>query len=164
LIADVEMTSVFVRRQAEGVNRSITRVRIKGTGSAEPSLGTLPSQPAYRCHETLVHDVWVDENELGTTPITMCPHLDFNGAGLLYFSSFIAAVDRAEWRFIGKRSGQFSTKRRQARFHANIEVGDDITVQMFAAQDGAGCRHRAILSASVDGKLLAEVVTHRTMS
>jgi probable biosynthetic protein (TIGR04099 family) len=163
LIADVEMTSVFVRRQARGVNRSITRVRIEGTGSAESSIETMPSQPAYRGHETLAHDTCVDEHELGTTDITMCPHLDFNGAGLLYFSSFVAAVDRAEWHFIGKRSGHFLTRGRQARFHANIEVGDDITVRMFVAQDGAACRHRALLSASVDGKLLAEVVTHRTM-
>ncbi len=84
----------------------------------------------------------------------MCPHLDFNGAGLLYFSSFIAAVDRAEWRSSANGPASSRLKGVQARFHANIEVGDDITVQMFAAQDGAGCRHRAILSASVVGKLL----------
>jgi len=164
LTADVEMTSIFVRREAEGVNRSITRVRIAGAGSAEPSLETMPAQPAYLCHETLADDMFVDELELGTKAITMCPHLDFNGAGLLYFSSFIAAVDRAEWHFVGQRSGLFSTRRRQARFHANIEVGEDVYVHMFASKVGVHYQHRARLSTSVDDRLLAEVVTHRIMS
>ncbi len=53
LIADVEMTSVFVRRQAEGVNRSITRVRIEGTGSAEPSL-----EPCHRSQRIVVMRRW----------------------------------------------------------------------------------------------------------
>ncbi|MCJ2130457.1 Pnap_2097 family protein [Methylobacterium sp. E-045] len=164
LIADVEMTSVFVRRQAEGVNRSIIRVRIEGPGGAEPSGETMASHPSYSRRATSAQDTFVDEREVGTMAIETCPHLDFNGAGLLYFSSFIAAVDRAEWHLVGKRSGLLATRERRAVFYANIEVGDDLTVRMLTAQDGTACRHRALLSASVDGKLLAEVVTDRMMA
>ena len=100
LVADVEMTSVFVRRQAEGVNRSIARVRIEGRGHAMPAFGGMPVQPSSTDHVFSGAVAAPDERELGTLVVEPCPHLDFNGAGLLYFSSFVAAVDRAEWCFL----------------------------------------------------------------
>ncbi|CAO4132596.1 Pnap_2097 family protein [Methylorubrum extorquens] len=161
LVADVEMSSVFVRRQAEGVNRSIARVRIEGRGHTMPAFGAMPAQPSGTGHVLSGHVTGVDERDLGTLVTEPCPHLDFNGAGLLYFSSFVAAVDRAEWHFLGKRSGLFTTRERRALFHANVELGDRLAVRMLASGDGAECRHRALLS-TVDGRLLAEIATCRT--
>ncbi|MBD8905968.1 Pnap_2097 family protein [Methylorubrum zatmanii] len=161
LVADVAMTSVFVRRQTEGVNRSIARVRVESRGHAMSAFETPPSQPSGTDHVFLGHAMGANERELGIMIIEPCPYLDFNGAGLLYFSSFVAAVDRVEWHLLGKHSGLFATRERRALFHANIEVGDCLTVRMLASGDEATCCHRALLS-TPDGKLLAEVITQRS--
>jgi probable biosynthetic protein (TIGR04099 family) len=156
LVADVEMVSVFVRRQTSGVNRSIVRVRIdnphggltvSARGSAAPS-------------RTEAADLGAEEQEIGSLTIEPCPHLDFNGAGLLYFSSFIAAVDRAEWHLMGKGKPLTITRERQAVFHSNIEVGDDVTVRLLATVD-APRQHRALVTAVSDGRLLAEIMTDK---
>ncbi len=161
LVADVDMTSVFVRRQAEGVNRSIARVRIEGRGHTMHAIGAMLVQASGTEHVFSGVVAAPDERELGTLVVEPCPHLDFNGAGLLYFSSFVAAVDRAEWHFLGKCSGLFTTRERRALFHANVELGDRLRVRMLASRDEGSCCHRALLS-TVDGKLLAEIATRRT--
>jgi probable biosynthetic protein (TIGR04098 family) len=78
----------------------------------------------------------------------------------VYFSSFVAAVDRAERSFLGKRSGNYATRVRYALFHANIGMGDRVSVRILTRGDEASCCHRALLSTH-DGKLLAEIVTRR---
>lgn len=159
-IADVEMTSVFVRRRAEGMNRSITRVRFDGQRRLAPADSGTPHRATER--DTVQDDdVASEERDIGALVVEPCPDLDFNGAGLLYFSSFIAAVDRAEWHFLGKRMRLYATLQRRAVFHANIEAGDDLTARLLSSREGAIRRHRALLHASSDGKLLAEVVTQR---
>ena len=163
LVADVEMTSVFVRRHAEGVNRSIARVRLGCHGNTVPAYGAMAVQPTGANHAFLGAISTPDERELGTLTVEPCPHLDFNGAGLLYFSSFIAAVDRAEWHFLGKYSAKYSTCVRRAIFHANVELGDRLTVRFLRSGDEANCSHRALLS-TVDGRLLAEIITKRNIS
>lgn len=126
-----------------------------------PAFGAMPAQPASTEHASSGAITALDERELGTLVVDPCPHLDFNGAGLLYFSSFVAAVDRAEWHLLGKRSGNYATRVRRALFHANVDMGDRLSVRVLASGDEANCCHRAILS-TVDDKLLAEIVTHRT--
>ena len=161
IVADVEMTSVFVSRQVHGVNRSIARVRIErphGT-AAFPDTRSVPSAKSAEERPALQQEP--DEREIGTVSIEACPSLDFNGAGLLYFSSFVAAVDRAEWRLLGTRQPRSTTAERRALFHSNIEVGEDLVVQIRAAQDEEARRHRALISASSDGRLLAEITTRR---
>ena len=161
LVADVGMTSIFVRRQTGGVNRSIARVHIEGArrvGSVfdkqvEASVTMPAGRPASESKQ--------DEVEVGTVSVEPCPHLDFNGAGLLYFSSFIAAVDRAEWRLIGKSLSISSVKERRAVFHSNIEVGDDLVVRILAARGEEASEHRSQVFASSDGRLLAEVFTEK---
>lgn len=161
LMADVDMTSVFVQRQSSGVNRSIVRVRIEtphrtlssSSGKSAAWLSPTKGSPALEAGN--------DEREIGAVVIEPCPQLDFNGAGLLYFSSFIAAVERAEWSLLGKGKRLSTTIERRAMFHSNIEVGDDLVVRILAAQGMAGLQHRSIISAVSDGRMLAEVVTHR---
>ena len=155
-VAEVDMTSVFVRREAAGVNRSIVRVRLDGgVGPARPSVpaAARPGPGAGLPRE--------GERELGTVVVEPCPHLEFNGAGLLYFSSFVAAVDRAEWRLLGARTPLLATRDRQAVFHGNVEVGEALAVRLLVGPEGAGARHRALVSAVSDGRLLAEVETRR---
>jgi len=88
------MTSVFVRRQAENVNASILRVRIGDRGKFSTLIKNAP-QNSGQSGQKLPHDN-LGELDLGSIAIETCPHADFNGAGLLCFSTFIAAVDRAE--------------------------------------------------------------------
>lgn len=164
LVADVEMTSVFVRRQAEGVNRSITRVRMGSGEDIQPFPRPRSFEPAGRGHGGLPQAGGAEAHELGTVLIEPCPHLDFNGAGLLYFSSFIAAVDRAEWRLLGKSAAAYATCQRRAVFHGNIEIGEDFTVCILTAEDGMASRHRALLRTATNGRLLAEIMTCRSMS
>lgn len=163
-IADVEMTSVFVRRLTGGVNRSVVRVRMGGsdeTAPAGPRAGPERARGASPARGAPpASDPQGDERDIGTAVIEPCPELDFNGAGLLYFSSFVAAVDRAEWRLSGKARSPSGIVRRDAVFHANIEIGDDLVVRLLAPAAAQG-RHRAVIHSRSDGKLLAEVVTGR---
>lgn len=161
LVAEADMTSVFVRRQTQGVNRSIVRVRIDGPRSLSSSSGR-SSVAAEGSTDSSVAAAGEDEQELGVLTIEPCPHLDFNGAGLLYFSSFIAAVDRAEWSLIGKGERLYATRDRQAVFHSNIDIGDDLCVRLLATKTGPTRHHRAEISAASDGRLLAEIITRRT--
>lgn len=160
LVADVGMTSVFVRRQTGGVNRSVVRVRLAGMPDVVPLL-TDPATPGPPREAAPPAGPEGEEIELGTVVVEPCPSLDFNGAGLLYFSSFVAAVDRAEWRLFGKGKTLNGMTRRDAAFHANIEIGDDLAVQVLAAPTSSGCRHRALVRSRADGKLLAEIITAR---
>lgn len=160
-VADVEMTSVFVRRRAEGKNRSVARVRVDARRRFAAFDGNPLPLAANGGNTSQGDDPAGDERDVGVMIVEPCPHLDFNGAGLLYFSSFIAAVDRAEWRLLGKRPRLYATLERRAVFHANIEAGEDLTVRVLVSREGAIRRHRALLHAASDGKLLAEVMTHR---
>ena len=161
LVADVGMTSVFVRRQTGGVNRSIARVHIEGAHRVSSVFDKQVEVSAKMPARRPASESKQDEVEVGAVSVEPCPHLDFNGAGLLYFSSFIAAVDRAEWRLIGKSKGLSSVKERRAVFHSNIEVGDDLVVQILAARGEGASEHRSLVFASIDGRLLAEVFTRK---
>lgn len=163
VVADVAMTSVFVRRRIDGVNRSIARVRIDGL-SRSPALSNDMSEKDASADDCLrIDGMGNEEHEFGALVFEPCPHLDFNGAGLLYFSSFVAAVDRAEWHILGKDRRLYVTRQRRVMFHANIEVGDALTVRILGKSDQTRRRHRALVTAAADGRLLAEVVTHRVL-
>ncbi|MCE4226804.1 hypothetical protein HCU64_23985 [Methylobacterium sp. C25] len=157
LVADVEMTSVFIQRRIAGENRSITRVKV-GRHPAGPALvdvgnghrgsveaGALPS--------------WTEMDELGSVVVDPCPQLEFNGAGLLYFSSYVAAVDRTEWQLSGRRRPRSTTRARRVVFHSNIEIGDRLVVRIKGSMDGATARFKASICSEADGRLLAEVMT-----
>lgn len=81
LVADVEMTSVFVRRQTEGANRSIARVRIEGRRRTMPAFGAMPAQPPSTEHASSGAITALDERELGTLVVDPCPHLTLTGPG-----------------------------------------------------------------------------------
>lgn len=161
IVADVAMTSVFVRRQIDGVNRSIIRVPIERPHRIVSSFGNESGSSVKAANGRSASRQDPDEREVGTVRIEPCPHLDFNGAGLLYFSSFIAAVDRAEWRLSGKGHHLSTTTERRAVFHSNIELGDDLVVQILAPQGQDARHHRSLISASSDGRLLADIATRK---
>lgn len=164
LVAEVEMISAFVRRHAPGANRSIARVRL------DPSASAVRAGDRARLAEDGLRgrgdrareeEPAPDGGEIGTFAFEPCPHLDFNGAGLLYFSSFVAAVDRAEWRLLGRTTPLASTRERRATFHGNVEPGEGLSLRLLAVP-GLGVRaHRALIASGSDGRLLAEIDTLR---
>jgi probable biosynthetic protein (TIGR04099 family) len=90
------------------------------------------------------------------------PAQDFNGADFLYFSSFQAFVDRAEWAFFRPINSRATTRRRDIVYHANIEPGDRVAVVLCAV--GRGDRslgHWCRVERKSDAAPLADVFTVR---
>jgi probable biosynthetic protein (TIGR04099 family) len=134
-IGEVVMTSVFVHRTEPGLNRSIARVEVAGV----PPVGSVGEFADYESTmAALRHGRWrehlglvrSDAPPLGRLVIDPCPAQDFNGADFLYFSSFQAFVDRAEWAFLRPVSPRATTRRRDIVYHGNIETGEHVAVVM----------------------------------
>ncbi|WP_245293970.1 hypothetical protein [Methylobrevis pamukkalensis] len=95
------------------------------------------------------------------------PSQDFNGADFLYFSSFQAFVDRAEWAFF--RQIRPTTRRRDLVYAGNIEPGDRVRVVLMGVRQADGelahwCRLlRAGDGADAGGERLADVFTLRVV-
>ena len=152
-VCEVEMESVFVQRRRNGCNRSIARVSLDHVPPSLPRM-RVDREVAEPGREEAMRD-------LGSWTFDPCPSLDFNGAGLLYFSSFVAAVDRAEWRLLGARHRGGTIRERKAVFHGNIEPGEGLAVRLEAGSGDAPSRHHARIRSTVDGRLLADVETLR---
>ena len=127
------LTSVFVKRTEAGLNRSIARVEVTGLAPVEraPELADYAATDA-----ALRRDHWAEHlgftRASGTTlarlVIDPCPSQDFNGANFLYFSSFQAFADRAEWDLCRPINPRATTRRRDIFFYGNIEPGDRVAV------------------------------------
>jgi probable biosynthetic protein (TIGR04099 family) len=104
LVAKVEMLSTFVFRQESGNNQSVMRAsfadRLTVSDEVSPeALALIQQSKKMRMGEWtkqmgLLHSSRATINEASFLP---CPNNDFNGANFLYFASFQAFVDRAEW-------------------------------------------------------------------
>ncbi|MCW6510917.1 Pnap_2097 family protein [Lichenifustis flavocetrariae] len=163
----VEMLSVFVKRAAPGQNRSIVRVAVAG-------LGQMPLRPEFTDLTTRVPSLrggdWTehfgfradDAEVLESTTILPCPSQDFNGAGLLYFSSFQSAVDRLEWATFGARYPALTTTARDIVYHGNVDIGEPIIVALCGLRETADhLDHWCRLTATRDGRVLADVFSKR---
>jgi probable biosynthetic protein (TIGR04099 family) len=168
-VGEVVMTSVFVKRTAPGLNRSIARVEVDGLPPVEWSAEC--AEDAAMVAE-LRRDRWVehlgfrrtDAAALHRLVIDPCPAQDFNGADFLYFASFQAFADRAEWAFLPRRDRR-TTCRRDIVYHGNIEPGERIAVVLRAIrrQEG-GCDqlgHWCRIEREHDAAPLADVFTLR---
>ena len=94
--------------------------------------------------------------------IDPCPAQDFNGADFLYFSSFQAFVDRAEWAFLRPLNPRATTRRRDIVYHGNIEPGDRVAIVLRAVRRDAGTLgHWCRIEREGDAAPLADVFTVR---
>ena len=102
--------------------------------------------------------------------IDPCPAQDFNDADFLYFSSFQAFVDRAEWKFLRPMRPQLTTRQRDIVYHGNIEPGEHVTVTLRAVRHHDGgdnalhdgrLAHWCGVAREADGVPLADVFTSR---
>jgi probable biosynthetic protein (TIGR04099 family) len=170
VLGEVAMTSLFVKRKEAGRNRSIARVEV-------PGLPPIVSSREFADHEETVaalrRDSWEehlgfvrgDAPVLDRLLIDPCPAQDFNGADFLYFSSFQAFVDRAEWAFFRPLDPRTTTRRRDIVYHGNIEPGDRIAVVLHGRRrDADGVDHWCRLERESDAMPIADVFTLRRFS
>ncbi|WGD29194.1 hypothetical protein AncyloWKF20_15605 [Ancylobacter sp. WKF20] len=166
-LGEIELVSVFVRRGSGGSNHAVARVALDGFPPVIDAPNELATRAAdLRAGRLGTHfgfDLASLEGE-GRFEIDPCPAQDFNGAGFLYFSSFVGFLDRAEWHLDGRRAPRAVTRRREVFFHGNVDPGERILVRWLAARRGEGVLvHRCRLERASDGARLADAFTERAV-
>jgi probable biosynthetic protein (TIGR04099 family) len=169
-VGEVELVSAFVRRASGGGNHTVARVALDAfPPPVAPRTNGLAALAAdLRAGRRARHfgfDLHAAEDETSATfEIDPCPAQDFNGAGFLYFSSFVGFVDRAEWHFDGRHAARAVTLARDVFFHGNIDPGERLRVRWLAVRRGEGrLVHRCLLERAGDGTRLAEAFTLRAV-
>jgi probable biosynthetic protein (TIGR04099 family) len=163
----VVLTSVFVKRTEAGLNRSIAQVEVSGLPPVEraPGFGDYATTDA-----ALGRAQWAEYlgftrasgAALARLVIDPCPSQDFNGANFLYFSSFQAFADRAEWAFCRPINPRATTCRRDIVYYGNIEPGDRVAIVLRAVRRGeAVLGHWFLIEREGDAAPLAEIFTVR---
>lgn len=168
-VAQVEMLSAFVQRLEPGNNQSVVRA-IPGAPAAmdEATAGErqaidklltegrrLRQAETARCME-LQRGGGAPLRRMAFAP---CPNSDFNGANFMYFATFQAMVERAEWSWFRRRDLP-QLEQRRLYFHGNVNVGDDVEVQLLDLHDdGAALHHWCGIVRGSDGARIADVIT-----
>lgn len=155
----VEMVSAFVKRTGIS-NHAIARVPIAGLGPVDQSDSDLPELAASfrsrRISRHLGFDLTEDAVDGATCSFDPCPAQDFNGAGFLYFTSFLGFIDRAEWQLDHGRSAPM--RRREAYYYGNMDAGERLHVILLARH--ASSLWWQVRRADTDA-VLADVFTRR---
>ncbi|MEG1766859.1 MAG: hypothetical protein RR311_00190 [Comamonas sp.] len=165
-IAEVEMLSVFVRRTQAGNNRSIVRAVMAGSDAAAPFALAAAAEAFVQRGRALRAASPRQASEAATHAIafTPCPYNDFNGADLLYFSSFQSMVDRAEWDWM-HNPHPAHLRERELVFYGNLDIGDAIRCELRAGPAAAGqFTHASVFLRGCDGMRLAEVFTRKQLA
>ena len=166
-LGEIMMTSVFVRRTQAGLNRSIAHVEVSGLPPVEQA-------PEFADHAATVaalrRNHWTEHMGFTRTSaatldrlvIDPCPAQDFNGADFLYFSSFQAFADRAEWAFLRPINPRATTRERDIVYHGNIEPAERVAIVLRAVhrQDGR-LSHWCHVEREADAAPLADIFTLR---
>lgn len=171
-VGTVNLVSTFVRRAPGGGNHTVARVALEAfpklmSPLMAPGLaGELLAARAatFRSSGAAPEARFASAGlvESGCVTFDPCPAQDFNGAGFLYFSSFVALVDRAEWHFDGRPAPLATTRRREVYFHGNIDPGERVAVRRLKDEQGARERiHHYRLERAGDGLPLADAFTQR---
>jgi probable biosynthetic protein (TIGR04099 family) len=169
-IGVVTMISTFVRRAPDGGNHTVARVAIEGLpaiGGQTPAVDLANLAAGFRAGRVERHMEFAlrRQKALGAWVFDPCPSLDFNGAGFLYFASFVAMVDRAEWRFEPALARAVATTRRDVFFYGNVDRGETVTACLLARRESAeALSHHCRLKRGSDGAVVADVFTMRTVA
>ena len=158
-IAEVEMLSVFVRRAQAGNNRSIVRAAMAAPHAVR--LAAAAEAFVQQGRGRRAADPVATAADVHTTVFTPCPYNDFNGADLLYFSSFQSMVDRAEWAWM-RTSRPAQLRERELVFYGNLDIGDSIRIDLRSGPLREGqFAHYSVLRRASDGMRIAEVFTRK---
>jgi probable biosynthetic protein (TIGR04099 family) len=91
-----------------------------------------------------------------------CPAQDFNGADFLYFASFQAFVDRAEWAFFRPSAPFPTTRRRDIVYCGNIDPGERVVASLLQLRrEAENLAHWYRLEREADGATIADIFTLR---
>jgi probable biosynthetic protein (TIGR04099 family) len=166
-VGSITLQSIFLKRAVAGDNLSVLRTLPHPAPRLAPVLP--PDSPfaspfAALC-QRFRRDDWEEhwsfrraarrpDREVVVDP---CPAADFNGAGFLYFASFPAILDRADWALERAAGAEWITTDRDLFYYGNINPGDRVIVRRCGLGDEANARIRwfDILRES-DGKRIAD--------
>jgi probable biosynthetic protein (TIGR04099 family) len=168
-IADVVMTSTFVKRAQKGRNHSIARVEVPILAQLKPEpLATAftAEAAALRSNRWSTHLGFERSQARVVDRFVMdpCPGQDFNGADFLYFASFQAFVDRAEWAFFRPVSPFPTTRRRDVIYRGNIDSGERVVATLLQDRREQGkLGHWYRLERAVDNFAIADIFTLRQL-
>lgn len=109
---------------------------------------------------------------LGATVYEPSPYSDYNGAGLLYFASYVTIADTAERHLVRRlgladpRDGDWalvtSAIRRDVYYLENLPLGASLTAQLLGFEVTAHATSSHVrLVRTEDGRRMAEVITRR---
>ncbi|MCJ8142536.1 hypothetical protein MKI84_06365 [Ancylobacter sp. A5.8] len=168
-VGRMELCSVFVKRAVPGRNRSAARLSLDlfpEPARVEPA-DTAALAARMRAGNWDRHFGFLRADADAAVPtrrlvIRPCPRQDFNGAEFLYFASFQALVDRAEWELLGEAAQAMPTLARDIVFYGNIEIGERIAIDVLAVHEAPGrFAHWCRISRMADGERLADVFTRK---
>ncbi|WP_018388389.1 Pnap_2097 family protein [Ancylobacter sp. FA202] len=172
-VGSVHLVSAFVRRAPGGGNHTVARVAldgfpappVMGAGRRESALAArAASFRAGRGAPDARFGSGLSSEPEAVLEIDPCPAQDFNGAGFLYFTSFLAFIDRAEWQFDGRRAPLATTRAREVYFHGNIDPGERVVVRRLKGERQPGeLFHHCRLERAGDGARLADAFTRRAL-
>lgn len=169
ICAEIEMISVFLRRTVAGRNRSVVRAPPSVEGCVAPAADgdqeLVASAYALRTGTWRHHAGFEREARasLRLHRLDPCPRADFNGAGFLYFASFQAFLDRAEWAWFREAAPVSQTRHREIFYFGNIELGETVRVELCGVRESAdGSAHWCRVMREVDGSTIAEAFTRRS--
>jgi probable biosynthetic protein (TIGR04099 family) len=166
-VGEIVMISTFVRRTRKGENHSIARIEVPALRAlaSDPEFSSLASEAAalrsdaWRTHLGFARD---EASAIDRFVIDPCPGQDFNGADFLYFASFQAFIDRAEWAFFGQSAALLTTRRRDIVYRGNIDVGERVVASLLQfRQSSRGINHWYRLEREHDGAIIADAFTLR---
>jgi probable biosynthetic protein (TIGR04099 family) len=170
LVAEVTLTSAFVRRTQRGRNHSVARTEVAGLPPVCPeprATARAAEAAALRSNRWVAHLGFVrgEATIIDRCTIDPCPGLDFNGADFLYFASFQAFVDRAEWAFFRRQPPFPTTRRRDIIYRGNIDPGERVVASLLQFRcDADGLCHWYQLEREQDGFTIADIFTLRGLS
>ncbi|MFM0631625.1 Pnap_2097 family protein [Paraburkholderia xenovorans] len=169
----VSMSSTFVTRSEVANNRSISRATLTSLAGeiADPpaeaaemfALGKAVRNSDLGNREAISRELLPNLNTqyVSSCEFHPCPNGDFNGADLLYFASFQAFVDRAEWQTHKFKEPPVTTAR-DMFFYGNVNLGDSVLVRTIGERiDKRGIAHWCHVLRASDGAKIADVITEK---
>jgi probable biosynthetic protein (TIGR04099 family) len=166
-IGTMAMTSTFVQRTQQGKNHTIARVEVPGL----PPVAAQPDAIGFAAESAALRSsVWIEHLGLASCRATAidrfivdpCPGQDFNGANFLYFASFQAFVDRAEWAYFRPQPPFPMTRRRDIIYRGNIDPGERVIVTLLQMRrSDQRLTHWYRLEREHDNRTIADVFTVR---
>lgn len=132
-IGRIALVSAFVGRGEGAGNRALVRRAPRAMVAPAATMAELDALSARAARiAARLRGLRLDGPAQRLLP---CPAVDFNAAGLLYFPSFAALVDRAEFA-AGMPPGRLLL-RRDVCFFGNVEPGEPVEIHLFPRRAGS---------------------------